>query len=276
MKYLTIFIFFILFFTGCSKYENDAVFTFKDEMVTVQEFKEKYYKWINDNGFSDSSSMRKKFLYSTISDEVLYEKGIREGIEYLAENTNRIENFKKKLILEYMKKNLMSEIYGIDENTLKNYYMENQEQFKRDKLYRISAIRVRKKSLAKKIIKMTKTGENSLGLLSARYSDDKNLAATNGDWGLFSADIMDPAWKDLVVKAKLGEVIGPVEDSEKYFVILEITGFAYKRYLDFKKAYPLMVEKLIKDSGEDKWNLYQQEVVKNYGAKVNLDKLNWE
>lgn len=276
MRLFLVFIFLTLFFTGCHQYENDAIFTFKDEMVTTQEFKTRYSKWLNDSGFSDSMSMRKKFLYSTISDEVLYEKGIREGIEYLSENTDKIENFKKKLILEYMKKNLMSEIYGINENRLRAYYVENQEQFKRDKLYRLSAVRVKKKSLAKKIIKMTKSGKNSLGVLSARYSDDKNLAVMNGDWGLFSPDIMDPTWKNLVIKAKLGQLIGPIEDSEKYFTVLEITGFAYKRYLDFKKAYPLMVEVMIKDSGEEKWNLYQQEIVKNYGARVNLEKLNWE
>ncbi|MFO7734873.1 MAG: peptidyl-prolyl cis-trans isomerase [bacterium] len=267
-----------LFQTACDApgKSDNIVFIFKDKIVTVPKFREQYEMWLNQKSVENSENAKKIFLYNWLYREILYDTGLREGVEYFPEVEEKLRKYKKKLVIEHMKKKIHSEIYSLTDRKIREYYMENRDKFVRKKLYRLSAVRVRDRDDAYRIKKQLVDRRNELRMFSARFSDDIELAENNGDWGLFSPDIMDGAWKNDVMNARLGDLLGPFYDSDGYYTIVEISGYAYDRPLSFKRAYPLIIDHMIDDRGRDKIEKFKDNIVKKYGVKINLDNLNWE
>ncbi len=263
-------------FLCCNRLSDDnIIYVFKGDVISLSEFQSKYQIWLRKNGLSDSVDMRKNFLYSQLSNKLLYETGIKEGVEYIPEVKNKIDDFKRKTIVEHMKKRTLKEIYSIDDEMVRSYYLENKELFLRDKLHRLYAVRVNNKKIAEDIAEKLRKG-GSIRLLSARFSTDENLSRNNGDWGLFSNDVMDELWKKDVLASLPGEILGPYLDSENYYTIIEIAGYAYRRHLSFNRAYPIIVEKLVNSQSTEKWDKYRDMMIREYGVKINIDNLNWE
>jgi len=279
MKSLSIILQFMMvagLFISCSKFNDEnIVYVFKGDVTPISEFKSRYQIWLRKNGMTDSPEMRKNFLYGELSDKLLYETGLKEGVEYIPEIKNKIDDYKKNIIIEHMKKRTHKEIYSIDDEMVRSYYLENKDLFLRDRLHRLYAVRVNNKKTAEEIGDQLRKG-GSIRLLSARFSTDENLSRNNGDWGLFSEDVMDELWKKDVLATLPGDILGPYLDSENYYTIIEIAGYAYKRHLSFNRAYPIIVEKLINTQSSEKWDNYRDMMIREYGAKINLENLNWE
>ena len=266
----------ILFVVSCGKLKDDpVVYVFKGDVVSLSDFKLKYNLWLRQNNMPDTEEMRKNYLFRELSEKFLYEMGKSEGVGDIPEIKNKIEDFKRKTIVEYMNRKTKREIYAIDDEIVRQYYIENKDKFLRDKLYRLYAVRVNSKKNAEDIAQQLRNGA-SIRILSASLSDDEMLARNNGDWGLFSADVMGETWKDDVLASFPGEILGPYLDSENFYTIIEIAGFAYKRHLSFNLAYPLIVEELIAEYGTEKWDEYRDKMMTEYGAKINVGNLRWK
>ena len=263
----------VIFMISCGKLKDDSVvYVFKGDVVSVSDFKLKYNLWLRQNNMSDSEEMRKNYLFRELSEKFLYEMGKSEGVEDIPEIRNKIDDFKRKTIIEYMNRRTKHEVYAIDDEAVRQYYIENKDKFLRDKLYRLYAVRVSNKKKADDIAQQLRNGTN-IRILSASLSDDEILARNNGEWGLFSPDVMGESWKDDVLASFPGEILGPYLDSENFYTIIEIAGFAYKRHLTFNLAYPLIVEELIAKYGTEKWDEYRDRMMTEYGAKINVENL---
>jgi len=266
----------VVFVISCGKLKDDSVvYVFKGDVVLVSDFKLKYNLWLRQNNMSDSEEMRKNYLFRELSEKFLYEMGKSEGVEDIPEIRNKIDDFKRKTIVEYMSRRTKHEVYAIDDGAVRQYYIENKDKFLRDKLYRLYAVRVSNKKKADDIAQQLRSGAN-IRILSASLSDDEILARNNGEWGLFSPDVMGESWKDDVLASFPGEILGPYLDSENFYTIIEIAGFAYKRHLTFNLAYPLIVEELIAKYGTEKWDEYRDRMMTEYGAKINVENLWWK
>ena len=265
----------MLLSVSCGKLNEDPiVYVFKGDVVSVSDFKLKYNLWLRQNNMPDTEEIRKNYLFRELSEKFLYEMGRSEGVDDIPEIKNKIEDFKRKTIVEYMSKKTKREVYAIDDEALRQYYIENKDKFMRDKLYRLYAVRVTNKKNAEDIAQQLRNGAN-IRILSASLSNDEILARNNGEWGLFSADVMGESWKDDVLASFPGEILGPYLDSENFYTIIEIAGFAYKRHLSFNLAYPLIVEEMIAKYGTEKWDGYRDKMMTEYGAKINVENLRW-
>ena len=264
------------FMISCGR-NNDSniMYVFKGEVVSVSDFKGKYTLWLRRNGLDDSKEMRNNYLMRELSDRLLYEAGMKEGIDNSPEVANKINDFKRRTIIDHMRRKTKKELFSIDDETVRKYYLEHKDKFYREKLYRLYAIRTYSKKSAAAILEQLRSGA-SIRMLSARFSDDENLSRNNGDWGLFSEDVMDELWKKDVLSSLPGEIMGPYLDSDNFYTIMEVAGYAYKRHLSFLRAYPLIIEKLVNSQGKEKWNSYQNTMISEYGAKINLNNLDWE
>ena len=273
-------VFFMIFIVSsmcsCGNFKDDSiVYVFKGDVVSVSDFKSKYNLWLRQNNMSDSEEMRKNYLFRELSEKFLYEMGKSEGVGDIPEIRNKIEDFKRKTIVEYMNRRTKREVYAIDDGAVRQYYIENKDQFLREKLYRLYAVRVTNRKKADDIAQQLRNGAN-IKILSASLSDDEMLARNNGEFGLFSSDVMPDAWKDDVLAGLPGEILGPYLDSENFYTIIEIAGFAYKRHLSFNLAYPMIVEEMIAKYGSEKWDGYRDRMMTEYGAKINVENLRWE
>ncbi len=276
IKYFIFFLsLFLLLSCSNSKRDSSVIVSIKNNKIYEKTFKNNYYQWLSKKGLKDSKKLRKIFLYNFITNELLYDLGKKEGVEYLPDIIAKVKKYKKKLIIEKMQKKVHSEVYGISDKKIKEFYLKNRNMFFRDKFYRFYAIRIKSKKKMNKILRLLKENPDKIQSLSTRFSDDKFLAENNGDFGLFSEDIMDKSWKKAALKAKLGDIIGPFLDSEGYYTILELSGFAYRREIGFRRAYPLIVDKIISEN-EKKGEIFRSKLFKQYGISIDLKKLNWE
>ena len=274
--YIFSMIFIVSAMCSCGNFKDDSiVYVFKGDVVSVSDFKSKYNLWLRQNNMPDSEEMRKNYLFRELSEKFLYEMGKNEGVGDIPEIKNKIEDFKRKTIVEYMSRRTKREVYAIDDEAVRQYYIENKDLFLRDKLYRLYAVRVTNRKKAEDIAQQLRNGGN-IRILSASLSDDEMLARNNGELGLFSYDVMSETWKDDVSAALPGEILGPYLDSSNFYTIIEIAGFAYKRHLSFNLAYPMIVEDLIAKYGSEKWDGYRDRMMTEYGAKINVENLRWE
>ncbi|HSW61110.1 MAG TPA: peptidylprolyl isomerase [bacterium] len=276
MTRILFFIVTVLIAVSCGSFKDEEIiYVFKGEAVSVSDFKAKYVLWLRQSGLADSDEMRRSYLFNDLSERLLYETGLKEGVENIPEVKIKIDNFRKNTIIEYMKKRAKKEIYAIDDEAVRTYYVEHKDKFIRDKLYRLYAVRVSSKKTAEDIVEQLRKG-SSIRMLSTRFSNDEMLSRNNGDWGLFSEEVMDELWKKDALSGLPGEILGPYLDSDNFYTIIEIAGFAYKRHLSFNLAYPLIIEELVGESGGEKWDRYRDLMIKEYGAKINMENLNWE
>lgn len=263
---------------ACDRATDDPniLYLIKGDVVTVTEFRRDYEEWLSASGHTDSVEMRRAYLATRIGDEILYQKGKMEGLEYLPEIKDKIEAYRRRLIADKMREMIDRSLYAITEDEVRRYYVEHRAEFVRDKLFRLYAIRTKDKNRAYEVYRKATEEGFSLRLLSAQYSDDKRLADMNGDWGLFSEDTMDENWKEAVLSRKIGDIVGPVRDGERYWTIVEIAGYAYRREIPFERAYPLIVRTLMQKEGEDKQRAYHQRLFREHGVRINEQNLFWE
>jgi len=200
---------------ACDRTEDrNIMYLFKGEVVTVTEFRHAYEEWLAAADRADSPEQRQNYLENRVIEEIFYHKGKLEGIEYLPDIKEKVEAYTRQLIVDKTRERIDRDLYPFGEESIKKYYAEHRDQFVRDKLYRLYAIRTKKKERAFEAYELLVKQGSSIRLLSARYSDDKRLVNMNGDWGLFSDDVMDDSWKTAVLQKRVGDLIGPVRDSE--------------------------------------------------------------
>ena len=118
---------------SCGKLKDDSVvYVFKGDVVSVSDFKLKYNLWLRQNNMPDSEETRKNYLFRELSEKFLYEMGKSEGVGDIPEIKKKIEDFKRKTIVEYMNMKTKREIYAIDDEIVRQYYIENKDKFLRD------------------------------------------------------------------------------------------------------------------------------------------------
>ena len=170
-KFILFFFVFLTLLLSCGRSNNSNImYVFKGEVVSVSDFKGKYTLWRRRNGLDDSMEMRRNYLMHELSDKLLFEAGMKEGVDNIAEVAQKIDNFKRRTIIDYMQKKTKKELFSIDDQTVRKYYLENKDQFYREKLYRIYAIRTFSKKSATAILEQLRNGA-SIRMLSARLKD---------------------------------------------------------------------------------------------------------
>lgn len=261
---------------ACSRVEDrNIIYLFKGEATTLAEFRRDYENWLAQSGRADSRELRRGYLENRVMEELLYRKGMLEGVEYLPDVRERINDYRRRIVIEKTRDMVDRGLYPIDDEEIKNYYVEHRDEFVRDRLYRLYAVRTKKKERAVEAYDLLATQGASVRLLSARYSDDKRLADMNGDWGLFSEDVMDDNWREEVTGKRIGDIVGPVRDGENYWTVIEIAGFAYKREIPLERAYPLILRKLRERVGDEDRRAHREKLLREYGVRINENNLDW-
>jgi len=266
-----------LFLLACgnSVGNEHLLYTNRGDITTVNSFRAKYKEWLVAMQLADSLEMRKKFLYETLLDSVLYSRGTHESVELLPEIRQQVKEYQKRLIVKHMRDKLNKEIFSFTDESEWRYYETHADEFVRKRLVRLFALRLHSEETAKRLAKEVKQG-GDIRFLSNRNNDDKMLALNNGDWGLFSYDVMDPMWRETVSEGSLGEAFGPLKDSDGYWVVIQIFGYAYKRKLSFDRARPIIIKKMMENDDYQKWQVHVRELLTQSGIRVNEEYLNWE
>lgn len=204
------------------KAEGKVLAEVNGTVITTQDFKNEvdrlppYLK-----PMAQSAEGKKELLDSMIVREVILEKAKKDGIDKSKEVAERLEDLRKRLIVEtYLKKKVEAEAEMSDAE-LKNFYEQNKQKFKTGEQVKASHILVKTEKEAKDILDQLKKGA-SFEDLAKKFSTD-STGAKGGDLGWFSRGAMVPEFDKAVFSLKEGEQSGIVKTQFGYHII-KVTG----------------------------------------------------
>ncbi|HZV81398.1 MAG TPA: peptidylprolyl isomerase, partial [Geobacteraceae bacterium] len=145
----------------------------------------------------------------------------KAGLENTPAVKDKLEELKKRLVVEAYLKQKVEEQAKVSDEELKKFYDANKEKFKTGDQAKASHILVKDENKAKEILAQLKSGGN-FEELAKKYSTD-GAAAKGGDLGWFNKGSMIPEFEKVAFAMKEGETSGIVKTKFGYHII-KLTG----------------------------------------------------
>jgi peptidyl-prolyl cis-trans isomerase C len=164
---------------------------------------------------------RKEMIDSMIVRELVMQEARKSGIEKSPEVMERLEDLKKRVIIEAYWKQKVEEQAKITDADLQKFYDENKEKFKTGDQVKASHILLKTEKEAQDVLAQLKAG-GKFEDLARKYSIDP-AGSKGGDLGWFSKGSMIPEFEKVAFGMKEGETSGIVKTKFGYHII-KLTG----------------------------------------------------
>lgn len=251
---------------GQGKSEGTVLADVNGNVITTQDFKNEvdrlppYLK-----PMVQSPEGKKELLDSMIVREIILEQAKKDGVDKSKEVADRLEDLRKRLIVEtYLKKKVEQEAQVSDAD-LKKFYDENKDKFKTGEQVRASHILVKTEKEAQDILAQLKGGANFEDL-AKKYSTDAT-AAKGGDLGWFSKGAMVPEFDKVVFGLKEGQLSGIVK-TQFGFHIIKVTGVRPAGIRAFDEVKEQIKSTLLPSKQQEIFQKMKEDLKKN--AKVSI------
>lgn len=170
---------------------------------------------------TETADGKKEMLETMIIRELILQEASKDGIENAPEVKEKLEELKKRLVVEAYLKKKVEEQAKVSDEDLKKFYDQNKEKFKTGDQVKASHILVKSEKEAKDVIVQLKAGGN-FEELAKKLSTD-GAAAKGGDLGWFSKGSMIPEFEKVAFAMKENETSGVVKTKFGFHVI-KLTG----------------------------------------------------
>lgn len=170
---------------------------------------------------ADTPQGRKEMLDTMVIRELILQQASKDGLDKGPEIEEKLQDLKKRLIVEsFLKKKVETES-NISDEDLKKFYEQNQDKFKTGEQVKASHILVKTEKEAKDILAAIKGGANFEEM--AKKSSVDSSSSKGGDLGWFGKGSMVPAFEKAAMALKEGQ-ISDVVKSDFGFHIIKLTG----------------------------------------------------
>ena len=208
---------------------------------------------------------KKELLDSMVVREIILEQAKKDGVDKSKDVADRLEDLRKRLIVEtYLKKKVEQEAQVSDAD-LKKFYDENKDKFKTGEQVRASHILVKTEKEAQDILAQLKSGAKFEDL-AKKYSTDAT-AAKGGDLGWFSKGAMVPEFDKVVFGLKEGQLSGIVK-TQFGFHIIKVTGVRPAGIRAFDEVKEQIKSTLLPSKQQEIFQKMKEDLKKN--AKVSI------
>ncbi len=231
--------------------------------ITAKEFREKYDSLPADAiPFVASPEGKKRYLDSLVLREIIFHEAEKEGITKEPTIINRIEDAKKKVIIEeYLKRKVEGGLSPADKDR-DAFYQTNKDAFDNAENIRVRHILVKTNEEAEKIAKLLADGEDFEKL--ARENSICPTAAEGGDLGYFKrGDMVDEFDKAAFELKKPGD-ISTIIKTQFGFHIIELVD------------KDQLMEKFIAEERDNLINKYLEEMKEKAEYEIFEDNLSAE
>ncbi|MCX7944736.1 MAG: peptidyl-prolyl cis-trans isomerase [Deltaproteobacteria bacterium] len=166
-----------------------------------------------------NSPQGKKYIIDTLINARLIEQEfVRRGLDKNPDFINRIENYKKQLMTEFIQKDIIKEEIKISDEEAEKYYKEHDREFNIPEQVKVLDMVVAQEKEALDIINRLKKGED-FGTLAANLSIDPFTKSRAGDLPPFTRDARPDIAQAAFSAKKPNEIIGPIKTSQGYHII---------------------------------------------------------
>lgn len=164
---------------------------------------------------------KKELLDSMIVRELVLEQAKKDGIDSSKEVVAKLEDLKKRVIVEAFVRKKIEQDVKISDDDMKKFYEQNKDKFKSGEQIKASHILVKDEKTAQDILAQLKKGASFEDL--ARKNSADASAAKGGDLGWFSKGAMVPDFEKVAFSLKEGELSNVVKTQYGYHII-KVTG----------------------------------------------------
>lgn len=251
---------------AAEKKEGKPLAEVNGKVITVDDFKAEvdnlppYIK-----PMAQSQQGKKELLESMIVRQLILDKANKEGIADSKEVTAKLEDLKKRVIVEtYLKKKIEQDV-KVSDAEMKQFYDQNKEKFKSTDQVHASHILVKSEKEAQDIQAQLKKGAKFEDL-AKKYSADSS-AAKGGDLGWFGKGAMVPEFEKTAFSLKEGEVSDIVK-TPYGFHLIKVTGKRPAGIRSFDEVKDQIKAALLPAKQQELFQKMREEVKKD--AKINI------
>jgi len=189
------------------------------EEITVDDFN-KYVKTLpqGQQEWANSPQGKKYIIDTLVNSKLIEQEFVKRGLDKNPEYVNRIENYKKQLMTEFIQKDLIKEDIKVTDEEAEKYYREHEREFNIPEQVKILDMVVAQEKEAQDIINRLKKGED-FGTLASNLSIDQFTKSRAGDLPPFTRDARPDIAQAAFSAKKPNEIIGPVKTSQGYHII---------------------------------------------------------
>jgi len=170
---------------------------------------------------TETAEGKKEMLETMIIRELIMQEAVKEGIENSPAVKEKLEELKKRLVVEAYLKKKVEEQAKVSDEDLHKFYEQNKDKFKTGDQVKASHILVKSEKEAKDLLAQIKGGANFEELAKKHSSD--GAAAKGGDLGWFSKGSMIPEFEKVAFTMKENQISDIVRTKFGYHII-KLTG----------------------------------------------------
>lgn len=170
---------------------------------------------------TETADGKKEMLETMIIRELILQEASKDGIENTPAVKEKLDELKKRLVVEAYLKKKVEEQAKVSDEDLKKFYDQNKDKFKTGDQVKASHILLKAEKEAKDVLAQVKAGGN-FEELAKKFSTD-GAASKGGDLGWFSKGSMIPEFEKVAFTMKEGQ-ISDVVKTKFGFHIIKLTG----------------------------------------------------
>lgn len=214
---------------------------------------------------------RKEMLDTMVIRELILQKAAKEGLDKGPELEEKLQELKKRLIVEsFLKKKVESDAQ-VSDAELKKFYDQNVEKFKAGEQIRASHILVKSEKEALDVQAQLKGGA-SFEELAKKYSADSS-SAKGGDLGWFGKGAMVPVFEKAALALKEGQISEPVKSDFGYHII-KLTGTRPAGTRPYEEVKDQIKAAIMPSKQQEIFQKIKEELKKNAKVTIKEDALN--
>jgi len=213
---------------------------------------------------------KKEMLDTMVVRELILQQAKKDGIDKSEAVAAKLEDLKKRVIVEAFLKKKVEESANIGDAELQEFYQKNQDKFTTGEQIRASHILVKTEAEAKEIQKQLQGGAK-FDELAKKHSID-GAAPKGGDLGWFGKGSMLPEFEKVAFGLKEGETSGIVPTKFGYHII-KMTGRRPAGPRSFEEVKDQIKEAMVPEKQQETFKKLKEELKKDAKLSIKEDAL---
>jgi EpsD family peptidyl-prolyl cis-trans isomerase len=164
---------------------------------------------------------RKDILERVIEKKLVEQAAEKEGLTGSPEIEARVELYKNQLLLDELRKKILSAEVQVTEQEMKEFYEKHTDMFGRPRMIRARQIVTKDREKAEKVLSELQADPSRFEDLAREYSEDTRTKDRGGDMGNVQRHMYPPELDDALFALEEAE-ISEVIDMHGRFYILEV------------------------------------------------------
>ena len=213
---------------------------------------------------------KREMLDTMVVRELIMQQAKKDGIDSTPEVAAKLEDLKKRVIVEAYLKKKVEESANISDADLQAFYDKNKDKFQTGAQIRASHILVKSEAQAKDIEKQLKGGAG-FEELAKKHSID-GAAPKGGDLGWFGKGAMLPEFEKVAFGLKEGEISGIVKTQFGYHLVKQ-TGTRPAGPRSFEEVKEEIKAAMVPERQQETFKKLKEELKKEAKLTIKEDAL---